>query len=300
MEVAFSKSYDNVLGYSGSNGDHVWVHDSEFFGNSIGFVSDSLTDHPNYPQNNLVFERNLVYDNNLPVYEPNSNVKPTVFANSLLIPVGVGVFLATGDDNLVQNNHIWGNHRYGVWLASGEGIVIGPTSDPAAPPIFSSGNRFIGNAMYPPAATPAGASSKRNGIDFAWDGMGFNNCWEANTSSAGGAAASSDPPILPPCHDPLLGRPMPLTAFAPWIPNLLEQAMLIFVEDPRDGQPKPLCDIVGTSPCEWNPSHPEQACNTPEGLARPECNPETPPTCGPGPHDRCPWACGPGGPHKHC
>ncbi|MGH7858373.1 MAG: right-handed parallel beta-helix repeat-containing protein, partial [Candidatus Binatia bacterium] len=216
MEVAHCKSYENVLGYSGSNGDHVWVHHTEFYNNAIGFVSDSLTDHPNYPQNNLEFEDNLVYDNNLPVYGTNANIKPTVFANSILIPIGVGVFLASGNENTVQNNQIWGNERYGVWLASGEGMVIGPTSEPREPPFMSSGNHFIANRMYAPPISPAGEStggafqpsSEPNRIDFAWDGMGWGNCWEGNSRDGSGAATTSDHPALPPCHDPILGTLM--------------------------------------------------------------------------------------------
>ena len=143
--------------------DSVWVHDTAFYNNAVGLVSDSETDHPNYPENHMLFERNLVYDNNLKVYGANANIKATVFENSILIPVGVGVFLASGNDNLVQNNQIWGNDRYGVWLASAEGLVIGPTSTPAALPFASSANRFIGNRMYPPAILPDGASDKANG-----------------------------------------------------------------------------------------------------------------------------------------
>ncbi|MGH2808557.1 MAG: right-handed parallel beta-helix repeat-containing protein [Actinomycetota bacterium] len=91
MEVTRCRSYHNVLGYSGTQGNHVWVHDNEFFGNAVGLVSDSETDHPNYPQEHLVFERNKVYNNNFNPYLETSDVEATVFANFAFIPVGTGV-----------------------------------------------------------------------------------------------------------------------------------------------------------------------------------------------------------------
>jgi hypothetical protein len=283
QEIANCSSHDNVLGYSGTNGDSVWVHDTVFYNNAVGLVSDSETDHPNYPENHMLFERNLVYDNNLKVYGANANIKATVFENSILIPVGVGVFLASGNDNLVQNNQIWGNDRYGVWLASAEGLVIGPTSTPAALPFASSGNRFIGNRMYPPEMASPGASSKPNGggspfgADFAWDGMGLDNCWQSNTASPDGSAASGNPMILPPCDVPVIGGPMPITAAPPNVQNLLEQGALMFVDGPNG--PEPLCHILGLPPCDWEPGPP--AC--PRNLPDSSCNqsPPTPTACGP-------------------
>ena len=295
MEVSHCRSYDNVLGYSGSNGDHVWVHDSQFYNNAIGFTSDSLTDHPNYPQNNLQLENNYFYDNNQNVYGPNANIKPVVFTNSILIPKGVGIFLASGHENVVQNNWIWGHERYGVWLASGEGMVIGPTSEPPAPPFMSSGNRFVGNRMYAPPVVPPDVStdptfqpsSEPNRTDFGWDGLGWNNCWEANTADEEGPT-TSDHPLLPPCHDPVLGTPMPITPPVPWAPNLLEQAGLVFVENPLDGgKPTPLCRILGLEPCEWEEGQNPNARNTPGGYLKPLA----PPDCGPGDTQPCASLC---------
>ena len=50
-----------------------------FYDNAVGFVSDSETDHPNYPENNLIFERNRVYNNNFNVYSAKSDVKAKEF-----------------------------------------------------------------------------------------------------------------------------------------------------------------------------------------------------------------------------
>lgn len=271
MEIAHCRSYHNVLGYSGTQGDHVWVHDSEFYDNAVGLVSDSETDHPNYPQNDLLLERNRFYGNNFNVYSADSDVKATVFADSILIPVGVGVFLASGNDNLMQNNDVWDNPRYGVWLASGEGMVIGPTSDPPAAPFMSSRNRFVGNRMYPPPGAGGGA----NGIDFAWDGLGADNCWEANVR-ADGTPATSDGPFLPPCSTPV--GPAPLTLGVPNPENLYAQVGLAFVEG------EPLCHRLGIGPCLWGPGPaPGKARNLPpsEGGATDRSYLPQPVACGP-------------------
>jgi len=236
----------NVNGYSGTQGDHVWVHDSEFVANGLGLVSDSETDHPNYPENGVVWERNKIHDNNFNFYSPESDVAPVEFdeagpgLNGANIPVGVGVFLPSGNENLLQHNQIWGNARYGVWLASGQGMVVGPTSDPAGDPFMSSGNRFIANKMYGPSA-----DAKPNGLDFVWDGMGQNNCWQDNTASATGGTVSSNQPMLPPCQTPLGSAPPPV--WTPDLVNLFEQASIA----KYNGQP--ICEYVMYEPCSFGP-----------------------------------------------
>jgi len=281
MEIDHCRSYHNVLGYSGTQGDNVWVHDSEFFDNATGLVSDSETDHPNYPENNLVLERNKFHDNNLNVYQPDSDIRATVFTGFAAIPVGVGVLLATGNDNLVQNNDIWGNDRYGVALWSGEGLVLGPTSTPAALPLMSTGNRFLANRMYGPPG------SKPNLYDFACDGFGTNNCWQDNVRSPGGDAATSEVIPLPPCNNPVDGSVLPLTAGPPNPISVYYQAGILVVAD-SDGDgvdDRPICDFTDTCGYDWQSPGPplEKARNEPEGYQPPP----TPPTCGP---STCPAA----------
>lgn len=265
VEIAGCSSYHNVIGYSGTQGNFVLVRDSDFTDNAVGMTSDSETDHPNYPQQNLTLEGNRFHDNNFNVYAADSDVKATVLEGEVLLPVGTGVFLASGNDNLVQNNSFWGNNRYGLWLASGQGLVIGPTSDPPAAPFASTGNRFIGNRMFP----PTGVNGALNGIDFAWDGLGLNNCWDGNTRSASGEPATTDGALLPPCS--VGGQLLPAAVGAPNPSNMLAQAGLVFVE----GEPL-ACRMGG---CVWGPGpNPQNARNLPSGY-RVEWPP--PPTCGP-------------------
>jgi hypothetical protein len=268
MEITGCRSYHNVLGYSGTQGNHVWVHDNEFFDNAVGLVSDSETDHPNYPQNNLVFERNLVHDNNFNPYLETSDVKATVFADFAYIPVGTGVFLLSGNENTVQSNQFWGNDRFGLWLGSGYGLVLAPTGpvttgEPFAPPWMSSKNRVLNNFFNSPTGDAP------NGTDIAWDGLGEGSCFEENWRGED-VPATTDAAFLPPCNVPVNGQPMPTTVAVPTASNLVAQASLVIVEG------EPICFRMGT--CEWGPGPaPTNARNLPEGY-RP---PPDPAPCGP-------------------
>ena len=280
MEIDHCISYHNVLGYSGTQGDNVWVHDSEFFDNAVGLVTDSETDHPNYPQNNLTLERNKFHDNNLNPYSKDSDIWPTVFANSIMIPVGNGVVIASGNDNLLQENEIWGHDKYGVWLLNGAGLILGPggpvvDGSPFAPPFISEGNRFLANKMYNPAK-PEGS---QNGTDFGWDGIGLTNCWDSNYSTPEGGGVTSNVLMLPPCSNPIDNSRLPLTPGIPDPANLLEQGGLIFVDTDNDGTgDTPVCQLTNSCfvPYEGGPPL-ENARNVPEGYKPPP----TPPTCGP-------------------
>jgi hypothetical protein len=276
-EISHCISHDNVLGYSGTQGDHNWVHDSDFYNNTMGLVSDSETDHPNYPQNNLILERNRFYDNNYNPYRADAPVAAKEFDEgagngSVIIPAGVGVFLPSGNDNLLQNNQFWGNSRYGVWLASGQGLVAGPTSEPSALPFASSGNRFLGNRMYPDGVH---GSSDGNGVDFAWDGMGWGNCWEDNVGMPPSGEVSNDGVFLPPCHLPLNQMDLPATAGAPNPADAYAQASIVTI----DGAP--ICYHTGIGMCVWSPEEPTAARNTPEGYRPPSYYGYSTTECGP-------------------
>jgi hypothetical protein len=278
-EIRNCKAFHNAIGLSATQADHVWVHDTEFYDNALGIGSDSETDHPNYPENDMVLERNKIYDNNLNPYAPDSDLHvPPIEAafdafestGGGIIPIGVGVLFLSGNDNLAQNNQIWGNDRYGVWLATGQGLLVGPASDPPAPPFLSSGNRFIANRMYP----PKGVKGELNGIDFGWDGGGQDNCWQANVRSEAGTPATVEGPIpFPPCETVpgVVDAPPPV-----WLPNplnILAQLGLVLVGD------QPICTYNPLQPCIYGPGpKPENARNTKEGM-RVEWPP--PPTCGP-------------------
>ena len=64
--------HHNLLGYSGTDGNAVWLHDNNFYDNSMGFSTDVFTapGHPGFPQDSDLLEHNNFYDNNFNSYLP--------------------------------------------------------------------------------------------------------------------------------------------------------------------------------------------------------------------------------------
>ena len=121
--------HHNLLGYSGTDGNAVWLHDNNFYDNSEGFSTDVFTapGHPGFPQDSDLLEHNNFYDNNFNSYLPQcaagqkpgpsgpnqgcSDVTPTE-----PVPVGTGMWIAGGNANVVRNNRFYDNWRRGVML----------------------------------------------------------------------------------------------------------------------------------------------------------------------------------------
>jgi hypothetical protein len=189
------------------------------------------------------------------------------------------VFLLSGNENTVQSNQFWGNDRYGLWLGSGYGLILGPTGpvttgEPAVPPWTSSG-LYIANNFF---NSPAGDSP--NGIDIAWDGLGEGTCFEQNYR-APGQPATTDAAFLPACKVPVNNQPMPTTLGIPTVSNIVAQASLVMQDFDGDGTPEPICSYH-PEPCEWGPGPaPENARNLPQGYQPPPATtPCGPSTCG--------------------
>ncbi|MEO8095716.1 MAG: right-handed parallel beta-helix repeat-containing protein, partial [Pseudolysinimonas sp.] len=122
-------------------------------------------------------------------------------------PVGTGMWIAGGNDNIVRNNRFWDNHRRGVMLFSApDAMVCGPvigssTPVPGCNPLTVSTsyrNSFSGNVM---GVAPSG-EAKPNGVDFWWDAFPTNtgNCWWDNTAAKGKSVTTS-PGYLPGCNN---------------------------------------------------------------------------------------------------
>jgi hypothetical protein len=218
--VADCDSHHNAAGYSGTDGNAVWIHNNNFYDNTLGFTTDVFTapGHPGFPQDSDLIENNNFYSNNfnlyLPVcgpgekpgpYGPNqgcSDVVPTVPE-----PVGTGLWIAGGNHNVLRNNHFWDNWRRGTMLFSvPDQFVCGPAGvdptllagcDPTkVPPSTSYNNEFYGNVM---GVAPDGTKA-RNGTDFWWDSYTSNtgNCWHDNTGVNGDRASlTATPPLAP-------------------------------------------------------------------------------------------------------
>ena len=207
IEVTGCHSHDNLLGYSGTGGDSVWVHDNELDHNTSGASMDSLfPNHPGLPQNHALFERNLIHGNNSNYY---GNVLDGTCARPYLlrgmekgvvcpavgVPVGAGVLVIGGNYNLFRDNWVYDNWKIGFVQAWVPGLSRGD-NQLAAQEETSHHNRYLANHM---GITPAGKRMP-NGIDYFWDGQGTGNCWQAS------GTVVVEPLRLPDCSPGSPGR----------------------------------------------------------------------------------------------
>ncbi|MFG2059272.1 hypothetical protein ACGFI9_35185 [Micromonospora sp. NPDC048930] len=211
VEIRNSYGHHNMLGYSGTAGDSVWVHDNVFTHNSTGISTDSaFPDHPGMPQNHSTFERNIIADNNSDYYryaKDGTCHKPYEergYENGVVcpvvgVPVGNGVINPGGNYNIWRDNHIYGNQRYGFVTSWVPGFVRNDTGL-AEQFDTSHHNRYLNNHM---GISEKGAASP-NGVDYWWDGQGVDNCWTTATDSVD---VSSNIGILPECGDDELPTP---------------------------------------------------------------------------------------------
>ncbi|NGN64572.1 hypothetical protein G5C51_11740 [Streptomyces sp. A7024] len=201
IEITGCRSHHNMVGYSGTAGDSVHVHDNEFDHNMGGASMDSaFPGHPGLPQNHARFERNDIHDNNANYYRyvrDGTCAKPPaergyergVVCPQISMPPGTGIITAGGNWNIYENNWIHGHQRAGIFLSAvpafirGEG-ALGKQFD------TSHHNRYAGNRF----GTDRAGRSHPNDMDVWWDGQGGGNCWQAS-------AGASNPRSLPSCGD---------------------------------------------------------------------------------------------------
>lgn len=202
QEIRYCDSHHNLAGYSGTDGSGTHVDHNNFYDNALGFTTDVFTaaGHPGFPQQGDLIEYNNFFSNNFNPYLPGSPIQP-----SQPEPVGTGLWIAGGNDNVIRYNHFWDNWRRGMMLfAVPDETVCGPTANSSVPvpgcnPLaFSTSyrNTMYGNVM---GVAPNGSYSP-NGVDFWWDAFPTNtgNCWTNNTAAAGHRVTTS-PPLLPNC-----------------------------------------------------------------------------------------------------
>jgi hypothetical protein len=221
QEIRYCDSHHNTSGYSGTDGSGTWLHHNNFYDNGLGFTTDVFTaaGHPGFPQQGDLIEKNDFYSNNFNPYLPGSDVVPSV-----PVPVGTGMWVAGGDDNVVRDNRFRDNKRRGAMLfAVPDAFVCGPGNGPitGCDPLklsTSHRNSFHGNTM------------SGNGVDFWWDAFPGNvgNCWYSNGNATG------SPKNLPDC----------LNGKIPWLSiglgNLGNEAELfVCMSDLKPGGPCP-------------------------------------------------------------
>jgi hypothetical protein len=205
QEIRYCDSHHNLAGYSGTDGSGTHVDHDNFYDNSLGFTTDVFTapGHPGFPQQGDLIEHNNFYSNNFNPYLPDSDIAPTEPE-----PVGTGLWIAGGNDDVVRYNRFYDNWRRGAMLfAVPDSTVCGPPPVGSDVPVpgcdpskFSTSYRdsFYGNQMgVAPNGTP-----EPNGTDFWWDDFVTNtgNCWYGNTA-APGQSVSTSPSSLPWCNN---------------------------------------------------------------------------------------------------
>lgn len=261
IEIRNSNSHDNTIGYSGTAGNGVWAHDNRFHHNATGMTTDSFAaGHPGMPQDCAKWENNLIYSNNADLFDderdeycqqPVEDRDPKVVCPTFQVPVGTGVLIAGGNENIVRNNRIWDNWRQGAALffvpeeLRGEDET-GQSENTGNQVDTSNGNRFTDNRV---GVAPDGERDP-NGVDFWWDEEGKENCWQGNKGpngaepttdfGAAGVAGLTDCPGSPNSLPPNPSKSGFLVPCATW--------------NPQDNTDPPGCMMAGSS---WFDQPPE-------------------------------------------
>jgi hypothetical protein len=200
--IRYCDMHHNASGYSGTAANAVHITHNNIYGNTLGFTTDVVTaaGHPGFPQDSDLIEHNNFYSNNFNPYVEGSDVE-----SSEPFPVGVGLWIAGGNNDTIRYNRFWNNWRRGTMLFSvPDSVVCGPQTDNAQAGCYqakistSHRNKFYGNIM---GVAPNGTALP-NGVDFWWDNFPQSeaNCWYSNTAAPGKQVVTS-PSSLPDCDN---------------------------------------------------------------------------------------------------
>jgi len=241
QEIRNCDSHHNASGYSGTDGNATHLHHNNIYDNVLGFTTDVFTaaGHPGYPQDSDLIEYNNFYSNNFDAYGPQP--PETELHPGPPFPIGVGLWIAGGNDNIVRYNHFFDNWRRGTMLFAvpdqlvcGPGVGIDPAylagcNPTAVPPSTSYRNEWYGNVMGrapdvdPPKLCPAFAAlgpcssfapgeQASNGtgdlstgrVDIWWDQYTgtTGNCFHDNVGQDGTDASLTSLPAAPPSGTP--------------------------------------------------------------------------------------------------
>jgi hypothetical protein len=196
------KSYENVLGYSGTNSKYVKIVDSAFYNNGAGIVPNTLDSEGFEPSGWNLFEGNDVFWNNYDyflagaAFQTVSGGLGQLAGATVNYPTGAGIVLYGGDHNVVRDNNVFGNYKWGVASFSGPGeLFVANVGDDAK----NLNNEIVENRMGRGGADPNGE------YDFWNDATGGGNCWAANSAGstfAPGNGSVSLAQIYPTCPQP--------------------------------------------------------------------------------------------------
>lgn len=239
--VTNSRAYKNALGYSGTNaGGDLYLLNSEWDHNATGILPNTLTSEPDPPQRGTTIIDNYVHDNN-DKDVPGSGI-------TAMSPVGVGIGLAGGSDNIVRHNLIANQKHDGVLI---QWLFTPPTNNQVRANIF----RNVGRSGSPGDA------------DIAMDATGVQNCVQDNVDVTDGrkGPATLDPPNpigLSDCGNTNPGRAnLGRGVYSPGDPVVAAMEALneLGITEPKDYKgpgPHPEAQMTMPNPCAGVPANP--------------------------------------------
>jgi parallel beta-helix repeat protein len=195
-------SYENVLGFSGTNSKYVKIVESAFYNNGAGIVPNTLDSEGFEPNGWNVIERNDVFWNNYNYFLSGTKFHTVsgglgkVAGATVNYPTGVGIVLYGSANTIVRQNNVFGNYKWGIASFSGPGeLFVANEGDDAK----NINNQIVENTMGREGADPNGE------YDLWNDNTGGGNCWGGNSPGATFAPGNSKTPlatIYKPCPQP--------------------------------------------------------------------------------------------------
>ena len=169
------KSYENVLGYSGTNSKYVKIVESAFYNNGVGIVPNTLDSEGYEPNGWNIIERNDVFWNNYNYFLAGSafhtvseRARRTRPGRRSTTRPGSASSSTAATTTIVRHNNVFGNYKWGIASFSGPGeIFVANEGDDAK----NINNQIVENTMGREGADPNGE------YDFWNDDTGGGNCW---------------------------------------------------------------------------------------------------------------------------
>ncbi|HEU5035340.1 MAG TPA: right-handed parallel beta-helix repeat-containing protein [Mycobacteriales bacterium] len=238
--IVDSKAEKNAIGYSGTNaGGELYLLDSEWDHNASGIVPNTLTSEPDPPQEGVNIVGNYVHDNN-DHDVPGAGI-------TAIAPVGDGIEIAGGSNNIIRGNLIVNESHAGVilhWLYT--------------PPM---NNQVLDNTFK-----HVGYAGDPGDADIALDGTSLQNCIDGNIDRTGGHTqpASVDPPNLldlDTCGDTNPLRQQGRGIYEPGDPivSIMTALNATGITEPKDYKgpgPRPGAQLTMRNPCRGVPDNP--------------------------------------------
>ena len=198
IEVRHCDSHENLIGFAGSAGDSVWVHDALFSGNTVGIATDSRRPPARpaaEPRRVRAATRSRPTTANYYNYVRDGTcAKPSAqrgYEQGVVCPTRRAAGRHRRGQPGRQLRHLADNWVYDNAYA---GFVMGwaPAYFRGEPHVTaqfdtSHHNRVFDNQL---GVRPNGDGAP-NGIDVWWDGQGVGSCWQAPVGRLGAAGAAA-------------------------------------------------------------------------------------------------------------